>query len=94
MNDAGPVAPVHREERDGCWRSMISVVVVNYNAGPLLAFAPLCPRPMKSWSSIMLRVTQASRTASPYLPANHRGKILRNQSSLGFAAAYDIGFTL
>jgi hypothetical protein len=73
---------------------MISVVVVNYNAGPLLIE---CVRTALSQTSEILVVDNASSDSSindcaSIFDGEPRVKILRNESNLGFAAACNIGF--
>lgn len=74
---------------------MISVVVVNYNAGPLLAE---CIRTALPQVSEVLIVDNASSDSSIEQSARQfadepRVKFVRNNVNLGFAAACNIGFT-
>lgn len=74
---------------------MISVIVVNYNAGPLLT---ACVRTALPQVSEVLVVDNASSDSSVEGCARQvadelRLKILRNDANLGFAAACNIGFS-
>lgn len=74
---------------------MISVIVVNYNAGPLLAE---CVHSALPFVSEVLIVDNASSDASIEQCARQfadepRLKIIRNDANLGFAAACNIGFS-
>lgn len=74
---------------------MISVVVVNFNAGPLLAE---CIRTALPQVSEVLIVDNASSDSSIEQSARQfadepRVKFVRNNVNLGFAAACNIGFT-
>lgn len=74
---------------------MISVVVVNYNAGPLLAE---CIRTALPQVSEVLIVDNASSDSSIEQSARQFAdepcvKFVRNNVNLGFAAACNIGFT-
>ena len=73
---------------------MISVVVVNYNAGSLLLE---CVRAALPQASEVLIVDNASRDSSIkdcalMFADEPRLKVLRNEANLGFAAACNIGF--
>ena len=74
---------------------MISVIVVNYNAGPLLT---ACVRTALPQVSEVLVVDNASSDSSVegfarQVADEPRLKILRNDANLGFAAACNIGFS-
>ncbi len=71
----------------------VSVIVVNYNAGPLLAE---CVHSAFSQASEILVVDNASTDLSLELCAQRfsneaKLKIVRNSANLGFAAACNIG---
>ena len=76
-------------------KPQVSVVVVNYNAGPLLAE---CVRTALPQVREILVVDNASRDSSikdcaALFADEPRLKIIRNESNLGFAAACNIGFS-
>jgi GT2 family glycosyltransferase len=75
---------------------LISVVVVNYNAGPLLTE---CVREALAQADEILLIDNASRDSSTEDCARQfanepRLKIIRNEANLGFAVACNAGFTL
>ena len=74
---------------------MISVVVVNYNAGSLLA---ACVGEALSQADEILVIDNASKDSSiedcaRQFAKEPRLKVIRNETNLGFAAACNIGFT-
>lgn len=76
-------------------KPQVSAVIVNYNAGPLLAE---CIRAALPQTSAILVVDNASRDSSikdcaALFADEPRLKIIRNESNLGFAAACNIGFS-
>ncbi|PKO63376.1 MAG: dTDP-Rha--alpha-D-GlcNAc-pyrophosphate polyprenol alpha-3-L-rhamnosyltransferase [Betaproteobacteria bacterium HGW-Betaproteobacteria-17] len=76
-------------------KPQVSVVIVNYNAGTLLAE---CVRTALPQTSEILVVDNASQDSSikdcaGLFADEPRLKILRNESNLGFAAACNIGFS-
>jgi len=74
---------------------LISVVVVNYNAGSLLA---TCVGEALSQADEVLVIDNASKDSSiedcaRQFAKEPRLKVIRNETNLGFAAACNIGFT-
>jgi len=74
---------------------LISVVVVNYNAGSLLT---ACIREALDQADEVLVIDNASKDTSiedctRQFANEPRLKVIRNEANLGFAAACNIGFT-
>jgi GT2 family glycosyltransferase len=88
-----PVLNSEVDMRSG--KPQVAVVIVNYNAGPLLAE---CVRTALPQTSEILVVDNASQDSSikdcvALFADEPRLKIIRNESNLGFAAACNIGFS-
>lgn len=88
-----PVVNGEVDMRSG--KPQISVVIVNYNAGPLLAE---CVRTALPQTSEILIVDNASQDSSiedcaGLFSDEPQLKIVRNETNLGFAAACNIGFS-